>query len=83
MTGQLAVRPKSLKGKAVAILDRDSIKRYLSQVQIDYEPPPRAPPRSAQESFDFDQKPTIRMKRLSSTSTKPTIETTQDGGQNP
>jgi hypothetical protein len=38
-----------------AVIDPDSIKRYLRHLNIEYEPPPRAPPRRVQESFDFDQ----------------------------
>jgi len=38
-----------------SIKDPFSIRRYLQYLNIDYDPPPRAPPRWAQESFDFDQ----------------------------
>ena len=38
-----------------AITERDGIVRYLKHINIDFNPPPRAPPKHRQESFDFDQ----------------------------
>jgi hypothetical protein len=38
-----------------SIMDRDSIIRYLKHINIEYEPPPRAPPRIVQGSFGFEQ----------------------------
>jgi len=38
-----------------AIQEREQIKRYLKHINLDYDPPARAPPRNIQESFDFDQ----------------------------
>jgi hypothetical protein len=38
-----------------SVMNRDSIVRYLKQMQIDFDPPQRPPPRYRQESFDFDQ----------------------------
>ena len=37
-----------------AVTESDAIRRYLKSVEIDYEPPPRGPPRYSQESFDFE-----------------------------
>ena len=37
-----------------AIIDSDSIRRYLKHMNIDYDPPPRGPPRFTQEAFDFE-----------------------------
>ena len=45
-----------------AVTEFDSIRRYLKAVEIDYEPPPRGPPRYLQESLDLeggDQSPQI------------------------
>jgi len=36
-----------------SVTDGFSIRRYLKHLNIAYEPPPRAPPRYTQESFDF------------------------------
>ena len=36
-----------------AVTECGSISRYLKSMDIDYEPPPRGPPRYSQESFDF------------------------------
>ena len=41
--------------RVAAIQDRDEIKRYLKHVNLEYDPPARAPPINIQESFDFDQ----------------------------
>ncbi len=38
-----------------SIMERESIVRYLKHMNLDYDPPARAPPRRKQESFDFDQ----------------------------
>ena len=37
-----------------SVIKRDSIVRYLKHIKIDYDPPPRAPPRRVQDSFVFD-----------------------------
>jgi hypothetical protein len=41
--------------KIGSILDRPSIERYLRHVNIDSDPPLRAPPRLVQECLNFDQ----------------------------
>jgi hypothetical protein len=38
-----------------ALTDPAAIKRYLTHIGLDSSPPARAPPRSLQESFDFQQ----------------------------
>jgi hypothetical protein len=38
-----------------AVKDPDSIRRYLTRLQLDFEPPPRAPPWQLQGTFEFDQ----------------------------
>jgi hypothetical protein len=38
-----------------ALTDPGAIKRYLTHIGLDSSPPARAPPRSLQESFDFQQ----------------------------
>jgi hypothetical protein len=38
-----------------SVTDPESVRRYLKHINVDYEPPARAPPRTVQESFDFDQ----------------------------
>ncbi len=42
-------------GVVAAVMDVDSIRRYLQHIGEDYEPPPRAPPRYQSVPFDFDQ----------------------------
>lgn len=37
-----------------AVTDSDSIRRYLKHMDIDYDPPPRGPPRFTQDAFDFE-----------------------------
>jgi len=37
-----------------AITEPDAIRRYLRHMNIDYDPPPRGPPRFTQGVFDFD-----------------------------
>ena len=37
-----------------AVMDAVSIKRYLTHVNLEYEPPPRAPPGLSQSSFAFE-----------------------------
>ena len=37
-----------------AVTEPDSIRRYLRHMNIDYDPPPRGPPRITQGVFDFD-----------------------------
>ena len=37
-----------------AVTEPDSIRRYLRHMNIDYDPPPRRPPRFTQGVFDFD-----------------------------
>jgi len=37
-----------------AVTDSDSIRRYLKYLSIDYDPPPRGPPRFMQEGFGFE-----------------------------
>jgi len=41
-------------GPVCAVMDSDSIRRYLKHMDIEYDPPPRGPPRFSQEYFDFD-----------------------------
>mgnify|MGYP006899652038 CR=1 FL=1 len=38
-----------------AIQDPAEVKRYLKHMNIDYDPPPRGPPRQMQGSFGFEQ----------------------------
>lgn len=38
-----------------SIMERKSIIRYLKHININYDPPERAPPRSSQGEFDFDR----------------------------
>jgi len=38
-----------------SVIERDSVKRYLSHIGLDPDPPPRAPARSVQGALDFDQ----------------------------
>ena len=40
--------------KISAIMDPVQVRRYLSHVNIDYEPPAGAPPRHQQGEFDFE-----------------------------
>ena len=37
-----------------AVTDTEQVRRYLKHCSIDYDPPKRGPPRTVQESFDFD-----------------------------
>jgi hypothetical protein len=37
-----------------AVKDPDSIRRCLTHLQLDYERPPRTPPRELQGTFEFD-----------------------------
>jgi len=46
-----------------AVTKSDSIRRYLKSVDIDYEPPPRGPPRYSQDTFDFDTEKTAPSER--------------------
>lgn len=44
--------------KAVcSVMKQESVIRYLKHVGLDYEPPPRAPPRYHQPELDFNQVP--------------------------
>ena len=40
--------------KVCAVLDPDSVKRYLRHARIEHEAPVRGPPRSVQEEFMYD-----------------------------
>ena len=37
-----------------AVMDSDSVRRYLEHINESYEPPARAPPKMTQEEFCFD-----------------------------
>ena len=37
-----------------AVLDSDSVRRYLKHINESYEPPARAPPKLRQEELSFD-----------------------------
>jgi hypothetical protein len=37
-----------------AVMDSDSVRRYLKHINESYEPPARAPPKLRQEDFSFD-----------------------------
>lgn len=39
-----------------AVTDPAQVQRYLKHIGLDYVPPPRAPPRQQQHSFEFDQR---------------------------
>ena len=38
-----------------AVTDPGEVKRYLHHINVDYDPPARAPPKRVQGKFDFDQ----------------------------
>ena len=42
-----------------AVQDPAEIRRYLKHFNIEYDPPPRGPPKLVQESFEFDQAPLL------------------------
>ena len=37
-----------------AVTESALVRRYLKSLDIDYEPPPRGPPRYSQDTFDFE-----------------------------
>ena len=38
-----------------AVQDPAEVRRYLKHCNIEYDPPPRGPPKLVQDSFEFDQ----------------------------
>jgi hypothetical protein len=40
-----------------AVQDPVEVGRYLKHCNIEYDPPPRGPPRFVQDGFEFDQTP--------------------------
>jgi hypothetical protein len=42
-----------------AVQDPAEVRRYLKHCNIEYDPPPRGPPKLVQDSFEFDQAPLL------------------------
>jgi len=42
-----------------AVQNPEEVRRYLKHCNIEYDPPPRGPPKLVQDCFEFDQTPAL------------------------